>query len=79
LKFKVTFKDPDSLHDAIQDAVEEDVNDMPDLDDEEKESVAGSRTEKIKSLCEKWFKWSEYLTVEIDTEAKTCVVLDVKD
>lgn len=32
---------------------------------------------EIKNLCDKWFKWGEYVTLEIDTEAGTCIVLEV--
>jgi ABC-type amino acid transport substrate-binding protein len=32
---------------------------------------------EIKKLCEKWFKWGEYVTLEIDTDAGTCIVLEV--
>lgn len=32
---------------------------------------------EIKKLCDKWFKWGEYVTLEIDTDTGTCVVLEV--
>lgn len=32
--------------------------------------------EATKKMCERWFKWGEYLTVEVDTEKQTCVVLN---
>lgn len=32
----------------------------------------------MKELCKKWFEYGEYLTVEIDTDAKTCTVVPVK-
>lgn len=34
------------------------------------------KREEFKDLCGKWFKYGEYVVLEIDTEAKTCVVLE---
>ena len=79
MKFRVTMKDPDTLHDAISEAVNLELVQMsPQIDEEEQELLAESRREKVGKICEKWFKWSEYITVEIDTEAKTCVVVPEK-
>lgn len=75
MKFKVSMKDPDTLHDAIQEAVDKELADDPKLDDEERELLAECRREKIAGLCSKWFEYGEYLRVEIDTDAKTCTVL----
>lgn len=78
MKFRVTMKDPDTLHDAIREAVKREVDGFPANDDEEREMLIESRTEKCNDLCGRWFKYSEYLTVEIDTDAKTCVVVENK-
>lgn len=67
MKFKVTMKDPDTLYDAIHEAVKEQVEDL----------ARESRKNKIGTLCGQWFEWGEYLTVEIDTDAKTCTVVEV--
>lgn len=77
MKFKVTMKDPDTLYDAIYDAVEEELLEIKELDDDERENVSETRRKAIQKICGKWFKYSEYLTVEIDTEAKTATVCDV--
>jgi hypothetical protein len=29
----------------------------------------------IRNLCKRWIQYEEYITVEIDTEAKTCEVV----
>jgi hypothetical protein len=73
--FRVTMKDPDTLHDAIQDAVAK--LPMNGLDDDEAELVREKRAEKVGELCGKWFEWGEYLTVEIDTTSGTCRVIEV--
>ena len=75
MKIKVQMKDPDTLQDAIEDAVKNDVSTMADLDDDEREAVIEKRKEKVQELAEKWFRYGEYLAVEIDTVEKTCTVL----
>ena len=40
--------------------------------------VLDCQPEEIKELAKKWFNYGEYLTVEIDTDAKTCTVKEVK-
>lgn len=76
MKFRVTMKDPDTLGDAVHDAVDSEVASMADLSQDEKESVAEKRSDEIYKACAKWFEYGEYLTVEIDTDAKTCVVVE---
>jgi len=82
MKFKITLKDPDALYDAIRESVDEDIN---------SDEIFGGgmvppaaieiiKDEKIKEAekaCQEWFKWGEYITVEVDTEKKTCTVLHV--
>ena len=74
MKFLVNFKDPDTLQNAIAEAVDE-LTIEGITDDEEIESVKEVRKDKITKLCTRWFKWGEYLCVEIDTEAETCTVM----
>ena len=77
MRFRVTMKDPDTLHDAIRDAVKE--IPLDGLDADEAELVREKRVEKIDALCGRWFRYGEYLTVEIDTDAATCTVVPSKD
>lgn len=77
MKFTVTMKNPDTLGDAIDEAVKADVEKIAALNEDEREAVEEERSQKIRSLCSKWFQYSEYLCVEIDTEAGTCTVLPV--
>lgn len=76
MKFKVMMKDPDTLYDAIDDAVRNIIL-SPGLDAEEQDLVRKKRNDEIRSLCQSWFDYGEYLTVEIDTEARTCTVVPV--
>lgn len=76
MKFTVTMKDPDTLSDAIQDAVKHE--NMEGMEEDEIEALREMRAEKIKKLCRMWFEYGEYLRVEIDTDTKTCIVIPVK-
>lgn len=78
MKFRVTMKDPDTLHDEIDDAIKKDPGLLSIADKDEREAVAAIRKEKLHDLCRQWFEYGEYLVVEIDTEAKTCTVVPVK-
>jgi len=76
-------KDPDTLYDAIHDAVEDQIKeqfaDIPDVEPDDLESVKERRCERIGELCAKWFRYGEYLDVVIDTDAKTCTVVENGD
>ena len=74
MKFSVTMKDPDTLNDAIADAIAS--LHVDGLDADELEDVRERRKNKVRSLCGKWFRYGEYLTVEIDVDAETCTVVD---
>lgn len=76
MKFKVQMKDPDTLSDAVREAVAEQVKSISDLASDEQEMLAESRTQAVyEECCRKWFEYGEYLVVEIDTEAGTCAVV----
>lgn len=32
--------------------------------------------EQTKQMCQNWFKYGEYITLEIDTVKETCIVLE---
>lgn len=78
MKFTVTMKDPDTLDDAISDAIEQAVtaDELP--DEEERNAVRGIRKDKVRDLCRRWFEYGEYLAVEIDTVAETITVKPVR-
>ena len=75
MKFQVQMKDPDVLHDAIQEAVEKQIKEVGITDKDEIEALSEKRREKVAAICSAWFRYSEYLTVEIDTDANTCIVV----
>lgn len=78
MKFLVTFKDPDGPSDCINEAAVEEAKSVAkfdDLDEDEQDSLVESRKEKLNELCRTWFEYGEYVTIEIDTEAKTATVV----
>ena len=73
-------KDPDVLHDAIQEAVSHALKEQVELGyitEDEKDELRDIREEKIGKLASKWFEYGEYLTVEIDTHSGTIRVCEV--
>lgn len=77
MKFRVTMKDPDTLHDAIREAVGAG-SDLAGLPLDERRALVEIRVGKVNELCGEWFEYSEYITVEIDTDAKTCIVVPTR-
>lgn len=62
MKFQVSMKCPDALDRAISENI--------DPNDEDQ------NPEQIKDICDKWFECGECVTLEIDTDAGTCIVLE---
>ncbi len=69
MKYRVTMKSPDALHNAMNNNVRPSLPDS--MDDDQKDVV----TNQAAKAAERWFRFGEYLTVEIDTDAMTCVVV----
>lgn len=76
MKLKIVFKDPDGVFESIRDAVNNEVGKIAGLDDDERAVIAEDRMAKTDDALGKWIKYSEYLTVEFDTDANTAVVLE---
>ncbi|MEK6879049.1 MAG: hypothetical protein AABY22_05545 [Nanoarchaeota archaeon] len=76
MKFRVTLKEPDSFHDAIKFAAEKEFKSS--FSGDEKEASADEIKEEIKTFLEKWVRYSEYITVEFDTELGTATVCEIK-
>lgn len=78
MKIQVTMKDTDVLHEAIYEAINDDLKSM-NLDPEEKEAIRDVRFEKYLEVASKWFTYGEYLDIEIDTEEETIRVLGANE
>lgn len=72
MKIRIHFKDPDALQEAIDTALEAK---PANLSQTEWEAVKEIRREEISEIADTWFEYGEYLTVELDTEAKTLKVI----
>lgn len=68
-------KDPDGVGDAIRRAACDSVEANGITDAKEWDALVELREEKIKEITRLWVEFDEYLTLEIDTEAKTITVL----
>ena len=77
-KFRVMMKNPDAVGNAIDQAAHEEVDAIKGVSDEEREDLFDSRQSSIGESVSKWFEYKEYLTVEVDTDADTCVVIPCK-
>lgn len=73
MKITVTMKDPDTLSDAVREAVERDVRKLG-LADDEQDALIESRVDKEMEKMSNWFEYSEYLSVEFDTTTMKAVV-----
>ena len=81
MKFQIRLKDPDRLQDVIDDVVECEVQAdaaLANLSGEDRADVAAIMRRNVSKACMTWFEYSEYVTLEIDTLAMTCVVVPVK-
>ncbi len=71
MKITITFKDPDGVSNAVDEAINS--SRPANLTDDDWEIVKESREDNLD--LEPWIKYMEYCTVEIDTEAKTATVI----
>lgn len=75
MKCRVMMKCPDSLEDAIREYVDNIIEE--DIDNEEDYNYEYDRLkEKYKEKANKWFKWGELVTLEMDFEQNTCKVVE---
>jgi hypothetical protein len=76
MKFRITLKDPDGVHNSLDEESADSVQSM-DLDEEEKEAIKAMRREKMSEFAGKWLEYGEYVTIEFDTEAGTATVVEL--
>lgn len=77
MKVFVYMKDPDTMHDAVQEAVKEEVQKLS-LPADEAGALVKIKTEKECEKMARWFEYGEYLGVDFDTETMTAVVREQK-
>ena len=68
MKYRITLKDPDGVWEGIRDAAYS--QGIP-----PGHELYLQKVEDIYEEVGKWFGYLEYITLEIDTDAQTCVVV----
>jgi hypothetical protein len=77
MKIQITFKTPDAVERAVDEAIAwERPADIADDDWEDKKFYL---KDNINDELQKFIKYGELVTIEIDTEAKTAIVIPVKN
>lgn len=76
MKFQITMKDPDGCFDCMRNAAKESLPEG--LSESEADILTDEREAQIHKICATWFRYGEYLTVEVDSDAGTCIVLPSK-
>ena len=74
MKLKITLKDSDGVYESIKDAAESSTGNTEGLDNSELEDLVETRCRKLEEQCKPCIKYGEYVTIEIDTDAKTATV-----
>ena len=78
MKLRISFKTPDALTEAVYEAVAQEVADEHIPDDAERESVQEEREEALREYLErKWFRYGEYVNIEVDTDKHTAEVVPI--
>ena len=72
---RITFKDPDSAADQIQDHVRRELAGRAELAADERELLFDHRVEKVSSIVNKWLKWGEYMEIEVDLQTGAATVV----
>src|SRR5687768_7015974 len=77
MKIRMTLKDPDTMPDAVCDAVHADVKtSVSGVSDAERKAIANERQCEIQGeISSRWMLYGEYLEVEFDTDDWTATVL----
>jgi hypothetical protein len=76
VKILLTLKDPDGVDNCVKQAATDSLAEAK-LEEDELDAVMEYRVEKIQNAIKPWVEYGEYLTVEVDTETGTCVVIPV--
>lgn len=76
MKIRITMKDPDGVYEALEDAVKASI--PAEFSKAEREALIEVRRDEVGKVMDKWFRYLEYLDVEVDTDAKTISVREAK-
>jgi hypothetical protein len=77
MKIRVSLKDPDTMHDAVCDAVQRDTKfSLTGVTEPERVQISRDRSTEIQGkITDRWMPYGEYLLVEFDTDDWSAKVL----
>lgn len=75
MKLRVTFKDPDGPSECVRDAAALSLATITGLSENERDALLEKRTGQLRDSMRRWCEYGEYVTIEIDTEADTAIVI----
>lgn len=77
MKVRFTFKTPDVVEDGITSFLSRYGNRISeeDLSHDDVDSILDEKEQEIQAEAQAWFKYSELVTIELDTEAHTATVI----
>lgn len=78
MKIRVTLKDPDTMHDAVDEAAKR-LPKPEGVSPKEWKSLCEERAGEAKDIIsQRWMEYGEYLEVDFDTDALTATVVPIK-
>jgi hypothetical protein len=78
MKLRIVLKDPDGVYNCIDEDVSESLRAMTGISDDERDVLREHRREEMGEAIKRWVEYGEYVTIEIDTDAGTAVVVPCK-
>lgn len=78
MKMRITFKDPDQVHEATQDFISDLTEKLmrdKQLSREGALTEAHSQAKPFVEIVHNFFEWGEYVTIELDSETKAARVV----
>jgi hypothetical protein len=76
MKFKIQFKTLSGVSDCVNTSVRESL--PGGLTEDGAAVLAEERHNEVDAVLEKWLRYSEYITIEFDTDTKTATVCEAK-
>lgn len=75
MKFTITMKDPDGVQESVGQEVRKQMMAITDLDADVREEMREALGDKLYLAASRWLRYGEYVDLEIDTDAGTCVMI----
>lgn len=78
MKLRITLKDPDGVWESVQDAARNSLRSgTSSLSTAERNALTDSRREGLLESIAPWVEYNEYVTIEIDTDTGTAIVIPI--